>query len=310
MLRRTLLWASTNAWLRRQSMRRRFIRKSVSRFMPGETLDDAVEAATRLREYGISTILTHLGENLGRLEEADAVYEHYLGVVERVTATGLDAHLSVKPTQLGYDQNVDACFGYLVRLLDRATAAGTFLWLDMESSRYVDGTLSLYRRLRERSPNVGVALQAYLHRTAADVEALIPLGAAIRLVKGAYLEPASVAYPKKSDVDRNYFSLGSQLLAASTRPGALVHIATHDVTLQDRLERLIDEQRIPPERYEFAMLYGIGAGRQRELAARGARIRSLISYGEFWFPWYLRRLAERPANVWFVAKNAFQFTGN
>jgi proline dehydrogenase len=304
MLRSLFLWSSTNPWLRRQATHRTFVKKSVAKFMPGETLDDAIAAATRLRESGISTILTHLGENLDRLEEADAVYDHYLGVIDRVKGAGLDAHISVKPTQLGYDQDVNACFGYLVQLLDRATAAGTLLWLDMESSRYVDGTLSLYRRLRERSPNVGLALQAYLYRTAADVDALIPLGAAIRLVKGAYLEPASIAFPKKSDVDRNYFSLASRLLADNTRPGALLHVATHDVALQDRIQRVIDERGIARERYEFAMLYGIGDGRQRELAARGARIRCLISYGEFWFPWYMRRLAERPANVWFVAKNA------
>jgi len=304
MLRSLFLWASTNPWLRRQATHRTFVKKSVAKFMPGETLDDAVGAATRLRASGISTILTRLGENLDRLDEADDVYEHYLGVIDRVKATGLDAHISVKPTQLGYDQDVNACFGYLVRLLDRATAAGTLLWLDMESSRYVDGTLSLYRRLRERSPNVGLALQAYLFRTTADVDTLIPLGAAIRLVKGAYLEPASIAYPKKSDVDRNYFALASRLLADNTRTGALLHIATHDVALQDRVQRVIDERGIARERYEFAMLYGIGDGRQRELAARGTRIRCLISYGEFWFPWYMRRLAERPANVWFVAKNA------
>jgi proline dehydrogenase len=303
LLRSTFLWASTNPWLRRQAIHRNFVRKSVARFMPGETLDDAVKAATRLDEQGISTILTHLGENLARLEEAGAVYEHYLAVIDRVKATLLDAHISVKPTQLGYDQDADACLGYLIRLLDRATAAGTFLWLDMESSRYVDGTLSLYRRLRERSPNVGLALQAYLYRTAADVDALVPLGAAIRLVKGAYLEPASIAYRKKSDVDRNYFSLASRILGDSRRPGALLHIATHDVVLQDRLQRLIDERRIPRDRYEFAMLYGIGDARQRELAARSARIRCLVSYGECWFPWYMRRLAERPANVWFVLKN-------
>ena len=304
MLRSLFLWASTNPWLRRQATHRTFVKKSVAKFMPGETLDDAVGAATRLRASGISTILTRLGENLDRLDEADDVYEHYLGVIDRVKATGLDAHISVKPTQLGYDQDVNACFGYLVRLLDRATAAGTLLWLDMESSRYVDGTLSLYRRLRERSPNVGLALQAYLFRTTADVDTLIPLGAAIRLVKGAYLEPASIAYPKKSDVDRNYFALASRLLADNTRTGALLHIATHDVALQDRVQRVIDERGIARERYEFAMLYGIGDGRQRELAARGTRTRCLISYGEFWFPWYMRRLAERPANVWFVAKNA------
>jgi proline dehydrogenase len=306
LLRSAFLWASTNQWLRERAMRAGFVKRSVARFMPGEQIEDAVRAASSLQTDGITSILTHLGENIAHVDEAEEVFRHYLSVIDRVQKSGLDAHISVKPTQLGLDQDVDVCFGYLVRLLDRADAAGTFLWLDMESSPYVDGTLALYKRLRERSSKVGVALQAYLYRTAKDIETLLPLGAAIRLVKGAYLEPAAVAYPKKSDVDRNYFALAERLLSTdNARPGALVHLATHDSGLQDRLQRLIAERQTLRERYEFAMLYGISSERQRELARRGARIRCLISYGEFWFPWYMRRLAERPANVWFVIKNAF-----
>jgi len=225
-------------------------------------------------------------------------------VIEQVSAAGLDAQVSVKPTQLGFDQDVERCHTLLVRILDRAVAAGNFLWLDMESSPYVDGTLALYKRLRARTPNVGVALQAYLYRTAKDIEDLVPLGAAIRLVKGAYLEPAAIAYPKKADVDANYFSLASRLLRDdNARPGALLHIATHDVALQERIQQVIDERRVAPQRYEIAMLYGIQSGRQRDLARRGARIRCLISYGEYWFPWYMRRLGERPANIGFVVRN-------
>jgi proline dehydrogenase len=259
-----------------------------------------------LKPLGITTILTRLGENLARIEEADEVCRHYFGVVDAVQKAGLDAQISVKPTQLGYDQDVEVCYRYLVQILDHAVAAGNFLWLDMESSPYVDGTIALYMRLRERSPNVGLALQAYLYRTAKDIEELVPLGAAIRLVKGAYLEPPSVAFPKKSDVDQNYFTLASRLLQDdNTRPGALVHIATHDVSLQERLRGLIAERKVASSRYEFAMLYGIQASRQREMAAQGTAVRCLISYGEFWFPWYMRRLGERPANVWFVLKNMF-----
>jgi proline dehydrogenase len=177
----------------------------------------------------------------------------------------------------------------------------------MESSVYVDGTLALYRRLRERSSSVGLALQAYLYRTEKDIDSLIPLGAAIRLVKGAYLEPAAVAYPKKSDVDAHYFKLASRLLQDdAARPGALLHIATHDIPLQERLQAVIAERKIPTSRYEFAMLYGIQTARQVQLGKQGLRTRCLISYGEYWFPWYMRRLAERPANVWFVAKNMFR----
>jgi proline dehydrogenase len=304
--RRLFLWASTNLWLRERAMRARFVKRSVSRFMPGERLEDAVDAARRLDSSGISTILTHLGENLARNEEAEDVFQHYQRVIDVIRTTGLDAQISVKPTQLGYDQDIEVCLGYLTRLLDRAVAAGLLLWLDMESSLYVDGTIALYRRLRERSPSVGLALQAYLYRTDKDLDALQPLGAAIRLVKGAYLETASVAFSKKADVDRNYYHLASKLLRPDAMPpGALVHLATHDIALQERLRQLLAERQIPRDRYEFAMLYGIQSARQAQLASSGTPVRCLISYGDFWFPWYMRRLAERPANAWFVVKNLF-----
>jgi proline dehydrogenase len=188
------------------------------------------------------------------------------------------------------------------RLLDRAAELRRFLWIDMESARYVDPTLDLFRQMRSRSAFVGVALQAYLYRTERDVESLLPLGAALRLVKGAYLEPASIAFRKKADVDRNYHRLASRILAEHDRKGALLHIATHDAALIGRLTEVIDGTRIPPSAYEFAMLYGVGVARQRQLAAAGRPIRVLISYGAAWFPWYMRRLAERPANVWFVVR--------
>ena len=285
-------------------MRAPFVKRSVSRFMPGERVEDAIDAAQQLKANGIAAILTHLGENLARIEEAEDVFQHYLRILDLIRTAGLDAQISVKPTQLGYDQDVDVCFRYLSGLLDRAVATGTLLWLDMESSPYVDGTIALYRRLRERSSSVGLALQAYLYRTDKDLDALLPLGAAIRLVKGAYLESAAVAFPKKADVDRNYFHLASKLLQPdSMPPGALVHLATHDMALQDQLRQLLADRQIPRDRYEFAMLYGIQAARQVQLASDGVAVRCLISYGEFWFPWYMRRLAERPANVWFVVKN-------
>src|SRR5580765_5839167 len=222
--RTVFLWASTNPWLRERAVHTRFVKRSVVKFMPGERLEDAIDAAKALKPVRITTILTRLGENITRISEADEVCEHYLRVLALVKEAGLDAQVSVKPTQLGFDQDVEACFRYLTTILDATVAAGNFLWLDMESSVYVDGTIALYRRLRERSSSVGLALQAYLYRTEKDIESLIPLGSAIRLVKGAYLEPASVAYPKKSDVDEHYFKLASRLLQDdNTRPGALVH---------------------------------------------------------------------------------------
>ncbi len=305
-MRSVFLWASTNVWMREHAMRQAFVRRSVSKFMPGETVEDAIEAAKALAPRRINTILTRLGENISHIKEADDVAAHYMKVIGLVKAAGLDAQISVKPTQLGFDQDMEVCFRHLAALADAAVAAGNFLWLDMESSPYVEGTLALYKRLRERTPKVGIAIQAYLHRTAQDLEPLVAMGAAIRLVKGAYLEPATVAFPNKSDVDANYFTLASRLLQDDVnKPGALLHIATHDIGLQQRLQSVIAERKVARSRYEFAMLYGIQTARQVELAKAGAAVRCLISYGEYWFPWYMRRLGERPANVWFVVKNVF-----
>jgi len=304
--RKALLAASTNAWLRERATRTAFVRRSVSKFMPGERLEDALAAAAAQQKQGIGTILTKLGENLTRVEEAEEVTRHYLDVLDRVNAAGLRAQISVKPTQLGLDLDNELCFDNLQRLVDRAGERDNVVWIDMESSPYVDPTLDLFRRTRARSPRVGIALQAYLYRTAQDIESLVPLGAAIRIVKGAYLEAASVAYPKKADVDENFYKLSCRLLAEDARrAGGLLHMATHDAVLVDRLSAYIDQQKVPAPAYEFAMLYGIQRPLQQRLVRAGRPLRVLIAYGEYWFPWYMRRLAERPANVWFVVKNIF-----
>jgi proline dehydrogenase len=300
-----LLAGSTSPWLREQATKRAFIRKSVSRFMPGETIGEALDAAKTLRPERITTILTRLGENLTNLDEAEEVTAHYVDVLDRVRAAGLDAQISVKPTQLGLDLDPAVCQRHLDRIIAHAERLGnTPVWIDMESSPYVDPTLTLFRASREKSRAVGLAMQAYLYRTAKDLETLLPLGPAVRIVKGAYLEPPTVAYPKKSDVDQSFYTLCVRLLSDDAqKAGALLHIATHDVPLADRLAGYIDQNRIPTSAYEFAMLYGIQRGQQQRLAATGRRLRVLISYGEYWFPWYMRRLAERPANVTFVLKN-------
>jgi len=183
LMRSGFLWASTNVWLREHAMRKPFVRRSVSKFMPGESVEDAIEAAKALRPRRIATILTRLGENITHITAADEVAAHYLRVIGLVKGAGLDAQISVKPTQLGFDQDKEVCFRHLAALTDAAVAAGQVLWLDMESSPYVDGTLALYKRLRERTPKVGLAIQAYLHRTEKDLEPLVAMGAAIRLVK-------------------------------------------------------------------------------------------------------------------------------
>jgi proline dehydrogenase len=279
--RKALLAMSTNAWLRERATRTAFVRRSVSTFK--------------------------LGENLTRVEDAEEVTRHYLEVLDKVHAAGLDAHISVKPTQLGLDLDRELCFRNLQRLIDRADERKNFVWIDMESSPYVDPTLDLFRRTRARSARVGIALQAYLYRTENDVESLLPLGAAIRVVKGAYLETAEVAYPNKTDVDENFYKLSCRLLGEEARrAGGLLHIATHDSRLVDRLAAFIDEHHVPKAAYEFAMLYGIQRPLQQRLVRAGRPLRVLVAYGEYWFAWYMRRLAERPANVWFVVKNVFR----
>ena len=306
LMRKALLAASTNPWLRERATKTAFVRRSVARFMPGEQIEDALRAARELEVQGITTILTKLGENLANVQEAEEVTLHYLDVLDRVAASGLDAHVSVKPTQLGLDLDPALCERNLDRLVERAEARQNFLWIDMESSPYVDPTIALYKRTRAKTARIGIALQAYLHRTAQDVESLVPLGSAIRIVKGAYLEPPTVAYPDKKDVDENFYKLCTRLLADDARKaGGLLHIATHDTALADRLLAYIAEHNVPASAYELAMLYGIQRGQQARFAREGRRLRVLISYGEYWFPWYMRRLAERPANVWFVVRTMF-----
>ena len=306
LMRTAFLAGSRSTWLRKRAMRYPFVRRSVSRFMPGETLDDALEAARLLQEKGMSSVLTQLGENIKDAAEAEGVRRHYLDVMDHAAARGLDAQISVKPTQLGLDLDRELCLGHLTALLERAETHGTFVWIDMESSDYVDATLDLFRRARARSTRVGVCLQAYLRRTPADVEALLPLRPALRLVKGAYQEPSDRALPGKRDVDEAYFALARRMLGAEG-PGAaeVLAIGTHDRRLIERLRAVVAERRLPSSAYEFEMLYGIQRALQARLVAEGQRLRVLISYGAYWFPWYMRRLAERPANVGFVVRNVF-----
>ncbi|HEY3173042.1 MAG TPA: proline dehydrogenase family protein [Thermoanaerobaculia bacterium] len=300
-LRSVLLSASESRWLRERAVRYPFVRRAVSRFMPGERADDALSAS---RALGVGTVLTRLGENLVSASEAERVTKHYLDVLDRVHAERLDVEISVKLTQLGLDFSREECEAHLHALADRARALGNWVWVDMESTAYTDATLDIYRRLRERFPNSGVCVQSYLYRTAADVESLISIGSGIRLVKGAYREPPDKAYPKKEDVDASYFRLAERLLSTDAREkGVRAIFGTHDPLLIRRIERLARSGGLAPRELEFQMLYGIGRSEQVRLAAAGYRFRVLISYGEAWFAWYMRRLAERPANVLFVMRS-------
>lgn len=301
--RRLLLAASRSERLAGLLRRRRFVGRAVRRFMPGDELSDALEAAQRFAAGGLGTVVTKLGENVTTLEEAQAVARHYLGALDEIHHAALPTQVSVKLTQLGLDVDRDACEQALRSLVERAGAGGSTLWIDMEDSRYTDATLEIYRRLLTERPNVGVCLQAYLRRTPADLEALLPLEPAIRLVKGAYAEPPEAAFPRKHDVDAAYYALAERLVAAAARGAARPVFGTHDMGLVARIRGRIAALGVPRGRCEFHLLYGIRERDQRALAGEGESVRVLISYGSAWFAWYMRRLAERPANVWFVLKN-------
>ncbi len=282
-----------------------FVKRAVRRFMPGETLADALEAAERLeRGAGIPTLITFLGENVADEAEAAAVADHYAEAAAAVAARGLDAELSVKPTHLGLDLGAAVAERSLRRLTEAAEATGNWVWLDMESSPYVDPTLELYHAIRPDHPRFGICLQAYLRRTPEDLESLIPLGAAVRLVKGAYAEPADVAFPDKSAVDQAFFDLAVRMLADDARKaGTRAALATHDGALIRRIDEWAAKEGLGDGAYEYQMLYGIAREEQKRLAAAKKAVRVLISYGEHWFPWYVRRLAERPANLVFVLRS-------
>ncbi len=302
--REILLRGSRSRWLSEQLTRRSFTRRAVRRFMPGEKLDDALEAADALHQKGMGTILTLLGENTSRSEEAETVVRHYMDSLDRIAERGFDSDISLKPTQLGLDLDYERTYERYAKLVDRAGKLGRLIAVDMEDSSYVDRTLELYRRLRDDHANVALCLQAYLYRTASDLESLLPLAPAIRLVKGAYKEPRELAYRRKKDVDANFLTLADVLLRARKRdPGVRVFFGTHDTQLIREVFRRAAALGLPKNAVEVQMLYGIQREAQLQLAAEGHPVRVLISYGDSWFPWYMRRLAERPANVAFLLKN-------
>jgi proline dehydrogenase len=304
-LRALLLAGSQNRWLRERAPRYRFVRRTVERFIPGETLEAALQAGLILQHQGIGTVFTYLGENVTDAREAEAVAAHYVEVLTRIRDWPQPAEISVKLTQLGLDVDPELCSANLWRLL-KAAAPHQTVWIDMESSPYVDTTLEIYRRARAAYPNVGVCLQAYLRRTERDLLSLLPLGPAIRLVKGAYREPPELAFPRKRDVDANFFALARRLLSEEARRnGVRAAMATHDRRLIRRIAEFAAASGIPPAETEFQMLYGIQRDEQRRLAREGYRMLVLISYGSFWFPWFMRRLAERPANLFFLVRHLF-----
>ena len=302
-LRSALLRASQSTWLRERIPRYRFARRTVERFMPGEEAEHALAAAQRLEQTGLHTIVSHLGENVAHRAEATVVTQHYLDVLEKIREREMRSELSIKLTQLGFDLDEDFC---LENFLEIATQVPPekMLWVDMEQSPYVDPILGFIRRARKTCPNVGACVQAYLFRTERDVEALIAEGAAVRLVKGAYNEPPEIAYPRKADVDENYFRLAQMLLSpGARRAGVRAAVGTHDRRLIARICEWAAAQGIARTEIEFQMLYGIQATAGSRLAREGYRSGVFICYGSYWFPWFMRRLAERPANLLLLARN-------
>jgi proline dehydrogenase len=315
--KRAIVAAAQSVWLREHAMRWKFVRRASKRFLPGENVEDALAAASELAALGISAMPSRVGENITSESEANSVAEHYIGVLAQMRAANLPGSLSIKPTQLGLDLDAELCFRNLMRIMEAATRfAATFsnaastnpgiIWIDMESSAYTDRTLELFRRVRATHSNVGICLQAYLRRTPDDLETLLPLGAAIRLVKGAYAESADAAFPAKADVDDAFFALTQRMfaedsIAAGNRPA----LATHDARMIARIIEVSHVENVSQSRFEFQMLYGIQRDLQKQLARDGFAVSVLISYGTYWFPWYMRRLAKRPANIWFVVRNIF-----
>jgi proline dehydrogenase len=304
-MRGFLLWCAQNRWLAAHVPRWSFARRAVKRFMPGEGFESALQAAVAFKGQGVGSLFTRLGENITELAEAATVVEHYEAVLASVAAAGVDGEISVKPTHLGLDIDPEAALVNFQRLARAAEKAKSFLWIDMEGSAYTDRTLDLYKRLRDGHARTGVCLQAYLHRTAADVADLFPLKPSIRLVKGAYAEPPDRAFAAKRDVDANYLALVAMMLPEVRHRKLRLVLGTHDVELVGRIARFAGALGLQRSDLEVNMLYGIRTDELVRLGAEGYLVKDLIAYGDAWYAWYLRRLAERPANMLFVARQLF-----
>lgn len=300
MLRRTLLYLSEQGWLRHWMENSSVSRKLTARFIAGRSLSEGIRVLQNLSRERIFGTLDFLGENVASLEDATRSRDSYLAALAEIERAGLAATVSIKPTQFGLDFSETACRANVMALIERATAMNTRIEIDMESSAYTDRTLQLLSTIQELSPgHVRAVIQAYLYRSEADIRMLSERGIPIRLCKGAYREPVSVAFPKKSDVDANYVRLMKLLLAEGTCPA----IASHDESIIRAALRHIKEHNLATDRFEFQMLYGIRRDLQRELVSQGFRLRLYVPYGDAWYPYFMRRLAERPANLLFLARN-------
>lgn len=269
------------------------------RFVAGEELADAVEAIRQLNRKKISASFDHLGESISSEAETREEVREYTHVLDSISASALDSNVSVKLTQVGLDIDQRLCYENTRAIVEAAARYKNFVRIDMEDSTKTESTLEIFKELRREFDNVGIVVQAYLYRTEKDIEELLAMNARIRLCKGAYKEPESVAFPDKKDVDANYIKLMKMLL-----PSGIYHgIATHDERMIKATRDFASENGISPDRFEFQMLYGIRRDLQEKLVAEDYRMRVYVPYGQYWYPYFMRRLAERPANVWFILKN-------
>jgi len=299
MLRGTLLYLANQPGVREFVVSSALSRRIARRFVAGEQLDEALAAVRALNQRGIAATLDHLGENVHDAREACAATQDYLAILQRINEAHLDSTISVKLTALGLDISADLARENLYRVLESALACGSFVCVDMESSAYTERTIEIVLEMRRHFACVGTVLQAYLYRTRQDLETLIAAGVRVRLVKGAYKEPKELAFPAKADVDRNYCELMHRLLERGDYPA----IATHDERLINEARRFTRARRIARSRFEFQMLYGIRRDLQERLVTEGYNMRVYVPYGSQWYPYLMRRMAERPANLLFVAGN-------
>lgn len=302
LMRRFLLYLSTAPWARNIATRWSIARRVAERFVAGESLKQALDVTATLNQKGILVTLDYLGESVASIKDTEVVVATYLSLLDGIHQRKLNSSISLKPTHLGLDISEEVCVTNLRHILTRAKQYGIPVTMDMESSHYTEVTLRIYRTLRDEYDfdNFGTVIQAYLYRTEQDMQELANENSHIRLCKGAYLEPANLAFPAKSDVDQNYVKVMQSYLASSG--SAYLCIATHDEAMIQAAESFIKEEKIPQERYEFQMLYGIRTPRQEELA-KHHKMRVYVPFGEAWYPYFVRRLAERPANLWFFLKS-------
>ncbi|MCL4237439.1 MAG: proline dehydrogenase family protein [Anaerolineae bacterium] len=307
MLRSALLYLSRANWAKSLITNIGPARRSAERFVAGETLPEAVEAARRLNGDGLEVALDHLGESVTDEQGAVQAAQDYLNLLDAIANNGVRATASLKLTQLGLDISEQLCLDNMRRILERAKEIGNHITIDMESSDYVDSTLRVFRALRQDFTNVGTVIQAYLLRSEEDMRALAAEGAFVRLCKGAYKEPPDRAFPKKAAVDANFVRLIELFLSEEARAaGAFLAIATHDEKIVDAAKVYIRAHNVPYDSFEFQMLYGIRPSLQAQLRDDGFTVRVYAGYGTEWYPFFMRRLAERPANVWFIASNFFR----